>query len=52
MEKKQRTIKSTASYTGTGLHTGKRSTITFKPAPENYGIVFSRTDLDAPTEIP
>lgn len=50
--KKQRTIKTTASLTGVGLHTGDRSTITFKPAPENYGIVWSRTDIEGGVEIP
>lgn len=52
MSKKQRTIKTTASFAGIALHTGERSTITFKPAPENYGIVFSRTDLENPVEVP
>lgn len=52
MEKKQRTIHSTSSYTGTGLHTGNSSTITFRPAPENHGIVFVRTDIDPTLEIP
>ena len=52
MNKKQRTISGTSSYTGTGLHTGASSTITFRPAPENYGIVFVRTDIDASREIP
>ncbi len=52
MVKKQRSIKKAASYTGVGLHTGKRSTITFKPAPENYGIVFTRTDLPDSVEVP
>lgn len=52
MTKKQRTIKAPASFSGIGLHTGKRSTITFKPAPENYGIVFTRTDLENSVEVP
>ncbi|RMH98903.1 MAG: UDP-3-O-[3-hydroxymyristoyl] N-acetylglucosamine deacetylase, partial [Calditrichaeota bacterium] len=52
MIQKQRTIKTTASFTGIGLHTGKRSTITFRPAPENYGIVFTRTDFDRHVEVP
>ena len=43
---KQRTIKKAVSYSGIGLHTGKPSTITFHPAPENYGYKFIRTDLD------
>lgn len=52
MIKRQRTIKSNASMTGIGLHTGERSMITFKPAPENYGIVFCRTDLDNQVDVP
>jgi UDP-3-O-[3-hydroxymyristoyl] N-acetylglucosamine deacetylase/3-hydroxyacyl-[acyl-carrier-protein] dehydratase len=52
MAKKQRTIKSSATFTGIGLHTGQRSTITFKPAPENFGIVFHRTDLDIDVDVP
>ncbi len=52
MEKRQRTIRSVSSYTGIGLHTGRPSTITFRPAPENYGIVFVRTDVEPNVEIP
>ncbi|HQU71664.1 MAG TPA: bifunctional UDP-3-O-[3-hydroxymyristoyl] N-acetylglucosamine deacetylase/3-hydroxyacyl-ACP dehydratase, partial [Calditrichia bacterium] len=52
MSMKQQTIKKAASLTGTGLHTGERSTITFKPAPENFGIVFQRTDLDNLVQVP
>ncbi|MCB0258378.1 MAG: UDP-3-O-acyl-N-acetylglucosamine deacetylase, partial [Calditrichaeota bacterium] len=52
MSKKQQTIKKAVSFAGTGLHTGERSTITFKPAPENYGIVFSRADLETNVEVP
>ena len=36
----QRTIASQTSCIGVGLHTGVESKITFKPAPENYGIRF------------
>ncbi len=52
MEKKQRTIRTVSSYTGTGLHTGAPSTITFRPAPENHGVVFVRTDVNPSLEIP
>ena len=45
MERKQRTIKSSISCHGVGLHTGVDSTITFHPAPENYGICFVRSDI-------
>ncbi|AVI52039.1 UDP-3-O-[3-hydroxymyristoyl] N-acetylglucosamine deacetylase [Pukyongia salina] len=43
---KQRTIGKEISLTGVGLHTGKEVTITFKPAPENYGYAFVRVDLE------
>ena len=42
--RKQKTIKYPVSCTGVGLHTGVQSTITFNPAPEDFGIKFSRTD--------
>jgi UDP-3-O-[3-hydroxymyristoyl] N-acetylglucosamine deacetylase/3-hydroxyacyl-[acyl-carrier-protein] dehydratase len=48
----QRTIKDPVSMSGTGLHTGNSSTITFHPAPENYGYKFVRTDLEGSPEIP
>lgn len=48
----QRTIKKPASFSGVGLHTGVKTTITFKPAPINYGITFIRTDLESCPEIP
>ncbi len=41
---KQKTIQASISCTGVGLHTGVESTITFNPAPENFGIKFIRTD--------
>jgi UDP-3-O-[3-hydroxymyristoyl] N-acetylglucosamine deacetylase/3-hydroxyacyl-[acyl-carrier-protein] dehydratase len=49
---KQRTIKNPVSYSGIGLHTGNSSTITFHPAPENYGYKFIRTDLEDNNVIP
>lgn len=44
--KKQKTIQAPVSCTGVGLHTGVESTITFNPAPENFGIKFIRTDKE------
>ncbi len=41
----QKTLASTASCTGIGLHTGKRVTVTLRPAGPDSGIVFVRTDL-------
>ena len=49
---KQRTIKQSVSLSGVGLHTGNKSKMTFKPAPENYGIKFKRIDLENSPEIP
>ncbi|MBE0647211.1 MAG: bifunctional UDP-3-O-[3-hydroxymyristoyl] N-acetylglucosamine deacetylase/3-hydroxyacyl-ACP dehydratase [Bacteroidales bacterium] len=46
MSEKQKTIKTSVSIDGIGLHTGKKVTLTFKPAPENYGYKFARTDLN------
>jgi len=51
MERKQRTIKTSQSCEGVGLHTGVQTTITFHPAPENYGIRFIRSDIPGCTEI-
>ena len=48
---KQRTIAKEISLTGVGLHTGKEVSITFKPAPANYGYRFVRTDLEGAPEI-
>ncbi len=48
----QRTIKNPVSLHGVGLHTGVTTTMTFKPAPENYGIRFRRVDLGGSPEIP
>jgi len=43
---KQQSIAKEISLTGVGLHTGEKVTITFKPAPENYGFAFVRVDLE------
>jgi UDP-3-O-[3-hydroxymyristoyl] N-acetylglucosamine deacetylase len=42
----QTTIAKDVTYTGNGLHSGRKVTITLKPAPVNTGIVFIRVDLD------
>jgi len=52
MDKNQRTIKKEVSFSGRGLHTGNKTTITFKPAPVNYGRRFLRTDIPDSPEIP
>ncbi len=45
MNEKQKTLKGPASVQGAGLHTGQNVTLTIKPAPENSGIRFLRTDI-------
>lgn len=47
----QRTITKPVSMSGIGLHTGTSCTMTFKPAPINYGIKFIRIDLGGMPEI-
>jgi len=52
MKEFKKTIKGEISYRGVGLHSGETSTLTFKPADEDTGIVFVRTDLPGNPEIP
>jgi UDP-3-O-[3-hydroxymyristoyl] N-acetylglucosamine deacetylase/3-hydroxyacyl-[acyl-carrier-protein] dehydratase len=52
MIEKQKTIKTEFSIEGTGLHTGNTGILTFKPAPENHGYKFRRTDLDPDVLVP
>lgn len=52
MSEKQKTIKQqSATLKGRGLHTGVEVELTFKPAPENFGIRFKRIDLENQPEI-
>lgn len=41
---KQQTLKETITLNGIGLHSGLKSSITVKPAPENSGIVFAKNE--------
>ena len=47
----QNTIKSEAAISGIALHTGVRIHLRMKPAPENTGIVFRRTDMPGAPEV-
>lgn len=49
---RQRTLKQVLSATGIGLHSGKRVTMTLRPAPADTGIVFRRIDLPEPVDFP
>lgn len=42
----QTTLQQSISISGIGLHTGVEVNLTLKPAPENTGYIFIRTDLD------
>ena len=48
----QRTLKDKVTLEGVGLHTGKTVKLTFRPAIEDTGYIFVRTDLNPPVEIP
>ena len=43
---KQTTIAKPINISGVGLHTGVEVNMTLRPAPENTGYIFVRTDLD------
>jgi UDP-3-O-[3-hydroxymyristoyl] N-acetylglucosamine deacetylase len=42
---RQRTINTTVSAVGIGVHSGTKVQLTLKPAPQNTGVTFVRTDL-------
>ncbi|WP_457616899.1 bifunctional UDP-3-O-[3-hydroxymyristoyl] N-acetylglucosamine deacetylase/3-hydroxyacyl-ACP dehydratase [Lutibacter sp.] len=46
MNKNQKTIKKEVTLSGVGLHTGKKVSMTLKPAPVNHGYAFVRIDLE------
>lgn len=41
----QKTIRKSVEVDGVGIHSGEKTTLTFKPAPANTGVYFVRTDL-------
>ena len=48
----QHTLKSTAKFSGVGLHTGRTINMEIQPARENTGLVFARKTADGLVEIP
>lgn len=48
----QRTLKSLTRAVGVGIHSGRKVELVLRPAAPNTGIVFRRTDLAQPVEIP
>ena len=49
---KQRTLKRIVQATGVGLHTGKKVTLTLRPAPANTGVTYRRTGLESTGRFP
>ncbi|QWD83670.1 UDP-3-O-acyl-N-acetylglucosamine deacetylase [Polynucleobacter sp. MWH-P3-07-1] len=49
---KQRTIASPVKTVGIGLHSGRKATLTIKPAPVNTGIQFVRIDTPGQALVP
>jgi len=49
---KQKTIASSISCSGIGIHSGQEVNITINPAPADHGIIFIRTDLAKQVRIP
>lgn len=50
--KLQTTIKGEGKLAGRGLFGGEESRVTFRPAPEDAGVVFVRTDVPGAVRIP
>lgn len=48
----QRTLKSSFTLSGKGLHTGLNIELTITPAPIGHGIVFQRVDMEGQPTIP
>jgi UDP-3-O-[3-hydroxymyristoyl] N-acetylglucosamine deacetylase / 3-hydroxyacyl-[acyl-carrier-protein] dehydratase len=51
MNRYQTTLGEPAVYRGIGLHLGKETTICFRPAPADTGVVFIRTDIESRPSI-
>jgi UDP-3-O-[3-hydroxymyristoyl] N-acetylglucosamine deacetylase len=49
---RQRTLKTITRAVGVGVHSGHKVELTLRPAPPDTGIVFRRTDLPTPVDIP
>lgn len=49
---KQRTLKNVISATGVTVHSGQRAELVLRPASDNTGIIFRRTDFEQPVDIP
>ena len=50
-DKYQKTLNSQASFSGIGLHSGKKVDVTLEPTNSNSGITFKRIDLEKNNEV-
>lgn len=51
MSDMQKTLQQEVTLSGIGLHTGKEVKLTIKPAKENTGFIFVRTDLEGHPQV-
>jgi len=49
---RQRTLKTITRAVGVGVHSGHKVELTLRPAPPDTGVIFRRTDLPSPVDIP
>ncbi len=49
---RQRTLKEIVKTTGVGLHSGRKVTLTLRPAAANTGVIYRRTDVNPPVDFP
>ena len=49
---RQRTLKALTRAVGVGVHSGQKVELTLRPAAPDTGVVFRRTDLPVPADIP
>ena len=49
---RQRTLKEIVKTTGVGLHSGRKVTLTLRPAAANTGVIYRRTDLSPAVDFP
>lgn len=49
---RQRTVLNTIRASGVGLHSGEKVFLTLRPAPVDSGVIFRRSDLNPPVDVP
>ena len=49
---RQSTLQDAVTFSGVGLHSGSKCSVTLRPAPAGTGIVFRRIDLEGSPHIP